>query len=91
MLKHTETIRRQKPTNCLIVFGRFIGLTLKGLKLWIKDFRSKFIRLFRVFCLFLNTFKMLLFIRDFVLVDKIDMLKKNNSSNMLIIAKKSNW
>ena len=32
MVKHTQTIRRQKPTNCLSVFGHFVGLALKGLK-----------------------------------------------------------
>ena len=31
MVKHTQTIRRQKPTNCLSVFDHFVGLTLKGL------------------------------------------------------------
>ena len=29
MFKHTETIRRQQPTNCLIVFEHFVGLALK--------------------------------------------------------------
>ena len=32
MVKHTQTIRRQKPTNCLDVFDHFVGLALKGLK-----------------------------------------------------------
>ena len=32
MVKHTQTIRRQKPTNCLSVFDHFVGLALKGLK-----------------------------------------------------------
>ena len=31
MVKHTETIRRQKPTNCLSVFDHFVGLALKVL------------------------------------------------------------
>ena len=31
MVKHTQTIRRQKPTNCLIVFDNFVGLAYKGL------------------------------------------------------------
>ena len=31
MVKHTQTIRRQKPTNCLSVFDNFVGLALKGL------------------------------------------------------------
>ena len=32
-VKHTQTIRWQKPTNCLSVFDHFVGLALKGLKL----------------------------------------------------------
>ena len=31
MIKHTQTIRRQLPTNCLTVFDYFVGLLLKGL------------------------------------------------------------
>ena len=31
MVKHTQTIRRQKPTNCLSLFDHYVGLTLKGL------------------------------------------------------------
>ena len=31
MVKHTQTIRRQKPTKCLSVFGHSVGLALKGL------------------------------------------------------------
>ena len=32
MVKHTQTIRRKKPTNCLSVFDHFVGLVLKGLR-----------------------------------------------------------
>ena len=32
MVKHTQTICWQKPTNCLSVFDHFVGLMLKGLK-----------------------------------------------------------
>ena len=32
MVKHTQTIHRQKPTSCLSVFDHFVGLALKGLK-----------------------------------------------------------
>ena len=32
MFKHTPTVRRQQPTNCLIVFDHFVGLALKGLE-----------------------------------------------------------
>ena len=31
MLKHTQTIRRQQPTNCFSVFDHIVGLPLKGL------------------------------------------------------------
>ena len=33
MVKHTQTIRRELPTNCLSVFDHFVKLALKGLKL----------------------------------------------------------
>ena len=33
MVKQTQTIRRQQPTNCLSVFDHFVGLALKGLML----------------------------------------------------------
>ena len=29
MVKRTQTIRRQKPTNCLSVFDHFVSLVLK--------------------------------------------------------------
>ena len=32
MVKHTQTGRRQKPTNCLSVFDHFVELAIKGLK-----------------------------------------------------------
>ena len=32
MVRHTQTIRRLQPTNCLSVFDPFVGLALKGLK-----------------------------------------------------------
>ena len=31
MAKHTQTIRRQEPMNCLSVFDHHVGLALKGL------------------------------------------------------------
>ena len=31
MVKHTQTIRRLLPTNCLSVFDHFVGLALKVL------------------------------------------------------------
>ena len=38
MVKHTQTIRRFFPTNCLSVFDHFLELALKALKKWNKDF-----------------------------------------------------
>ena len=32
MVKHTQTIRRQKPANCFSVFDHFMGLALKPIK-----------------------------------------------------------
>ena len=32
MVKHTQTIHRQQPTNCLSVSVHFVGFALKGLK-----------------------------------------------------------
>ena len=32
MVKHTQTVRRQQPRNCLSVFDHFVGLVLKRLK-----------------------------------------------------------
>ena len=32
MVKHTQTIRRKLPTNCLRVFDHFVKLVVKGLK-----------------------------------------------------------
>ena len=32
MVEHTQTIRRQQSTNCMSVFGHFVGLALKALK-----------------------------------------------------------
>ena len=31
MVKHTQIIRPQQPTNCMSVFDHFVGLTLKRL------------------------------------------------------------
>ena len=30
MVKYTQTIRQQQPTNCLSIFEHFVGLALKG-------------------------------------------------------------
>ena len=55
MVKHTYTIRRQQPMNCLSVFDHFVGLWLKELNhaltlnkhlekntvdIWVLEFKS---------------------------------------------------
>ena len=42
MAKHSQTIQIQSnwPTNCLSVFGHFVGLVLKGLRIDL-DFGSR--------------------------------------------------
>ena len=37
MVKHTQTIRRQEPTNCLNVFDHIVGSALKGLTIFAKS------------------------------------------------------
>ena len=39
MVKHTQTIRRLLPTNCLSVFDHFVRLALIWLKLEVKNNR----------------------------------------------------
>ena len=34
IVKHIQTIRREQPTNCLSVLDHFVGLALKGLRIW---------------------------------------------------------
>ena len=46
MVKHTQTIRRLLPSNCLSVFDYFLGLALKGLILPLDDpFAYKFLHI----------------------------------------------
>ena len=40
MVKHTQTIRWQQPTNCLSMFEHFVGLALKGLTHFVSMFCS---------------------------------------------------
>ena len=42
MVKHTQTIHRLMPTNCLSVFDHFVGRALKGLN---KLIQTKYILL----------------------------------------------
>ena len=41
MIKRAQTIRRQKPANCLSVFDHFVGLVLKGFSLSLKVIFAK--------------------------------------------------
>ena len=38
MVRHTQTIRGQQPTNCLSLFGHFMGLALRGRIFGLKSF-----------------------------------------------------
>ena len=41
MVKHTQTIRRLLPTNCLNVFDHVVGLALKGIiRFYFREFRK---------------------------------------------------
>ena len=54
MLKHTQTIRRQKPTNCLSSFDR-LSVKLKGLIEWkLIDFAVTK-RLLHIYCYLIAT------------------------------------
>ena len=47
MVKHTQTIRLQQPTNCLSVFDHFVGLALKELifmKIYQKNWDKVFLK-----------------------------------------------
>ena len=35
MVKYIQTIHRQQPTNCLIVFDYFLRLAIKGIRLYL--------------------------------------------------------
>ena len=50
MVKHTQTIRRQQPTDCSSVFDHFVKLALKGL---ISLYNSAFGELYEVLFLFI--------------------------------------
>ena len=55
MVKDTQTICRQKPTNCLSVFDRFMGLVLKGLTSLLRLPDQLLQLLFRFLALFYQT------------------------------------
>ena len=58
MVKHTQTIHRMLPTNCLSVFDHFVGLAVKELThfwpVFIFDQPLKKISKLLVFCYFLK-------------------------------------
>ena len=41
IIKHTQTIGRPLPTNCLILFDHFVGFALKGLTLCLFSYEVK--------------------------------------------------
>ena len=41
MVKHTQTIRREQPMNCLSMFDHLVGLAFKGLKQMVKIVKIK--------------------------------------------------
>ena len=43
MVKHTQTIRQQKPTNCLSVFDHFAGWWFE--KNWGKEFDGMLLKI----------------------------------------------
>ena len=43
MVKYSQTIRRLLPTNCLSVFGNFVGLAFKGLMLTLNRSNTLFL------------------------------------------------
>ena len=45
MVKHTQTIRLQQPTNCLSVFDHFVGLALKEL-IFMKIYQKNWYKVF---------------------------------------------
>ena len=54
MVKHTKTIRRLLPTNCLNVFDHFMGLALKRLKETLQH-RSSFMNFAKFLHIFYGT------------------------------------
>ena len=50
MVKYTQTIRRQRPANCLNVFDFFAGLALKELTAIWKTFRLLLPGLEYIYC-----------------------------------------
>ena len=49
MVKHTQTIRRQKPTNCLNVFDHLVGLALRGLTIEIFTIKLRVKQIIAIF------------------------------------------
>ena len=51
MVKHTQTIRQQHPTNCLSVFDHAVKLALKGLKIELGYYRYGITHMAKSLCL----------------------------------------
>ena len=70
MVKHTQTIRRQLPTNCLSVLDHFVGLALKVLSWQNSVMYSERAQNFKMkFCVkIVNSFRMVtIFAKSFFL------------------------
>ena len=67
MGKHTQTIRRQKPTNCLSVFDHFVRLAVEGLTQfrWMIISEKLFIK---------TTVELIIFFLTSVIVETVDIL-----------------
>ena len=57
MVKHTQTIRRLLPTNCLSVLDHFVELALKGLIQSLSEQADKFSKFVRKIFNILNVLK----------------------------------
>ena len=49
MVKHTQTVCRQKPTNCLSVFDHLVGLALQGLTIEIFKIKLRVKQIIAIF------------------------------------------
>ena len=72
MVKHTQTIRHQQPTNCLSVFDHFAGFVFKGLRCPLSLYFVTAIHLFeyqsKQIMVNVETISILLLLFDFSLV-----------------------
>ena len=67
MVKHTQTIRRQRLRSCLSVFDHIVGLALKGLKTPLLESTSGRLRLNILYSnpLFSSTLRTFIYLVDY--------------------------